>query len=265
MKTSIKWGLMTLLVVGGGLLLGGNAIADSNQGDVAKVAVVSTSEEKVKLYEEQAKSLTEQVQAYLSDRREAQIKSSKEAELSQKQLDAIEVEVKKVAKKTAELKEDVEKFVLIRAINNQIAGLKVQVAELKLAEQAEGTSGATVTQTETKTETKTVTTTQTGSGTETGVAAVQPEGTQAPENVSAQIAMIKQQIKDLTAEYEVQKAAEEAQNSEPVSTQEIECEGGVCSASIDVNPAGETATTETATNKGFWQNVSDFLKNLFTF
>jgi len=270
---------MLLLAVAGGLLLGGNAIAVSESSEETEATVTSTSDE-VQSYEEQARSLAKQVEEFLNSQISVEAEkteNSEKTELSQEKLDAIEVQVKDISAKTEVLKAEVEKFVAIRTITQQIASLKGEVENLKMAEQ----SGEALTEIEVAAGTEEVTDTEAATETAPEVAAeaetvieTAPVAEETPvqteaavgQDVEGQIAAIKQQIKDLTAEYEVQKTAEEQQvTPETESVPEVQCEGGVCSANINIGTTEETATTETATNKGFWQSVSDFLKNLFTF
>jgi len=272
MKTTTKLGLTLLLAVAGGLLLGGNAIAESGT-DEDKGTVVSTSED-IQSYEEQAKLLAEQVKEFLAEEKSAQVEKTEKTELTQDQLDAIEVQVKDVAVKTEVLKGEVEKFVAIRTITQQIAGLKNDVAALKIAEQSGQQPAQTevvsqtaegepeiATETEIESESKSESETE-----EVPAVAAQTEAAPDQENVEAQIAAIKAQIKDLTAEYEQQKAAEEVQVANEEDIQDAQCEGGVCSAKINIGSTeSETAATQTTTSKSLWQSISDFLKNLFTF
>ena len=261
-KTTTKLGLTLLLAVAGGLLLGGNAIAESGADEGAAATVVSASTD-IQSYEEQAKSLAEQVKAFLAEQEPAKVEKT---ELTQDQLDAIEVQVKEIAAKTAVLKDEVQKFVAIRTISQQVAGLKDEVAALKLAEQSGG-QPAQAEKATAEVKTEVAAQTETAPVTE-GKTEVTAQTETAPDkaNVEAQIAAIKAQIKDLTAEYEAQKATEEVQAAADKNAENAQCVGGVCSAKINIGSTeAQTATAQATPSKNLWQNISDFLKNLFTF
>lgn len=257
MKTIIKLSLLILLVIGGGLLLGGKAIAESNQAAANDTSATSTTAVLMP-YEEQAESLTAQVKIYLASQQTAKGKQEGKPDLSEDQLNIISGQIKEIAIKAAALKEEVDRFVAIRTVSQQIAGLKLEVDELKLAKEAG--------------QLQEVIPAGNNENTDSAVAVeIAPETSQDQipqenEDTKAQIVSIKQQIKDLTAEYEIQKAAEEAQNKgQAEDFQEVECKNGVCSANIEVKAADSGNQAENVAPKGFWQSVSDFLKNLFTF
>ncbi len=266
MNTYVKWISVLAFVITGGLLLGGNVIADGEEETLIEADTVSQTDQ-IQALEAQAQSLTEQVQEYIAaqttataqtaqetDTNQQETETTEQKELSQDELDAIYTQVKEIAAKTEVIKIEVEKFVMVRQITEKIAYLQGEVDKMRRDEAALAMETENETQTADESEAEAV---------ETEIAETEtaPQG-----DVDAQIASIKAQIKDLTSQYEAQKAAEEAQSAtEEISPTEIECENGVCTAKVNITPAGEEAESDKESKIGFWQSVSDFLKKIFTF
>ncbi len=249
---------MLSLVFGGGLLLGGNVIADGASVTSTGADTVSQTEQ-VEALQTQAKQLSEQVQAYLADQAAknvepaVQVKPVEKKTLSQDELDRIETQVQEIAAKTEVIKTEVAQIVLMRQISSKIAYLQEEVNAMKMAEAAGAVSEAAANNE------------AAGAAAESGETLAET-ATAGNSDVESQIAAIKDKIKDLTAQYEQQKAAENAGDVQEI-TPEVQCEGGVCSASVDIKPAETAATTEANndSNTGFWQSVGNFFKNIFTF
>ena len=267
MNKIVKWGLMLSLVIGGGLLLGGNVIADGDESSTTGADIVSQSAQ-VEALQAQAQQLTKQVEAYLAGQATTtaevveETKPAERKELSQAELDDIEAQVKVIAAKTEVIKTEVAKIVLIRQISAKIAYLQGEVNALKVAEAK---------QPEAESATNSVTKTLAAEAAATSTVGVEKaEGSEIASEqnsaVDAQIAAIKAKIKELTAEYEKQKKAEELAGAKE-ATPEIQCEGGVCSATVNIKPSDTVAETKSgnAEKNGFWQSVGNFIKNLFTF
>lgn len=259
MNTYVKWISVLAFVITGGLLLGGNVIADGEEETLIEADTVSQTDQ-IQALEAQAQLLTEQVQEYIAAQTTATAQTAQETEtteqkeLSQDELDAIYTQVKEIAAKTEVIKIEVEKFVMVRQITEKIAYLQGEVDKMRRDEAALAMETENETQTADESEAEAV---------EAEIAETEtaPQG-----DVDAQIASIKAQIKDLTSQYEAQKAAEEAQSAtEEISPTEIECENGVCTAKVNITPAGEEAESDKESKIGFWQSVSDFLKKIFTF
>jgi len=143
----------------------------------------------------QTKQLTQEVQNYLAQQSIPATTSTTVADnkkvLTQKELDDIEAQVKVIAAKTEVIKTEVAKIVLMHQISAKIAYLQTEVNALQSAK-----TTAPATQTPLSNATSTITITPNH----------RKVLTLTKKKLETQINTIKDKIKDLTTQYEQQKA-----------------------------------------------------------
>jgi len=291
MKKAIIYSL-TVVTAAAGLLLGGNVRADAVPSTTAQTTSTQDASVQIAQIREEIAELTAQVNAsqkqvtvtnnpvlaqtittqdasvQIAQIRQkiaeltAQVNASQKQGfvtvvkpvLTQAQLDKIDAEIKRIANETARIQNEVRILLEIRAVEQKISDIKAQIAALGGAKSTVSTMVPSVPQ---------ISVPATSNQAATTTAEVEK---------AVQIAKIKQQISELTQEYETQKNLE-AQNQK-VATVTEECAGGSCEVTTtpeNIQPQSQIVVSPKTTEaskpetKGFWESVGDFFRKVFTF
>ncbi len=238
---TIKNKIASLLpIVAVGLLLGGNACAD---GTATELPQAQTAAAQIEQIEQKIAELTAQIETQQAP---APVMGFIFYDLTQADLDRVGTEVSRIAGEVARVKIEVEIFAVLREIKVKTAAIAAQIP-----------SGAKI---------------STPSVFEPVQTPAKPlAADSANQEIENKIAVIKQQIDELTQELKIQKIieqgqpeaqAEEGGNLIIEEVQDLEQE---TQTPIVIESAPKTEKTTPSGEGGFWQSVGDFLKKIFTF
>jgi len=222
-----------LLIAITGLLLGGNASADGASMSVPARQDVSAQ---IKQIQQQISQLTIQMQSLKAG---AVAVKPIPVVLTQEKLDYIQAEITRIAKEAARIKIEVGILVTLREIKQKTDALALLTASSGLVSAPAKSSASSMPISESK-----------------------------KREIEDKIAIVRQQISELTQELQKKTAGSQAQPGAVNDT--ANCSGGNCAVPTaqgqSVAPAASSgAQASPVEQKGFWQSIGDFFKKLFTF
>ena len=238
----IKIKIVSLLpVLVAGLLLGGNVSADGGQAQIA-------SFENVSAQIEQIRQKINEFSAELRQNQQIANVPVVKAEITQEKLSYIESEIKRITGESERIRIEVEIFLTLREIQRKTSAIAAQIADGYSAPLTVFTPPVIK-----------------------NLPIAQTAEKAREEEIEAQIVKIKQQINELTQEMGIQAAVEKNQLT-PNGVGSSDQENAVApddssdgAKEITIIPAQEKTGTAESEQKGFWQSVGDFFKNIFTF